>query len=497
ARAAPGARDGAVEPGAGLRSGQRRGRRRPGAPGRPPAAAARVDGTGAAGRRGCRLVGHGAAGAIAAADRGRRARTCPAVAGGAATGAGRAQTRADADSRFRRGPSPAPPRRRAPGARPRRRARGGRLHAGGPDLHAGTDTAKRRRLSGRPAPVRIRPDPHHHRHPLEHRPRARAPQLQRLLFRRAGRDRPRPPAAARRHHRAPPQVAAGPRGGDDRAAGPGRARAGARPEPQGGRRRFAAGRGDRRPLLHRRRGQQGGRGLRRRRRLVRHRQNPRPRRAEAEPRREAPPGRELMRSLALAVIASLLCLLVGPVGAAPARLSSREAFERGRTAFGRAEYRRAIEILNPLVYPEVLLDSEGEVVQAHRMLGVAYLYTNRPEEAKREFHKLLELRPDYRFDPLLDPQPVVDAFNAVVQEEEAEIAAIELRRRQRDAELAARRQREARLRATPAPPLVYERHSYLLNFVPFGAGQFQNGQRRRGWLFLGLEGGLAAISVGA
>jgi len=204
-----------------------------------------------------------------------------------------------------------------------------------------------------------------------------------------------------------------------------------------------------------------------------------------------------MRSLALAVIASLLCLLVGPVGAAPARLSSREAFERGRTAFGRAEYRRAIEILNPLVYPEVLLDSEGEVVQAHRMLGVAYLYTNRPEEAKREFHKLLELRPDYRFDPLLDPQPVVDAFNAVVQEEEAEIAAIELRRRQRDAELAARRQREARLRATPAPPLVYERHSYLLNFVPFGAGQFQNGQRRRGWLFLGLEGGLAAISVGA
>jgi len=204
-----------------------------------------------------------------------------------------------------------------------------------------------------------------------------------------------------------------------------------------------------------------------------------------------------MRSLALAVIASLLCLLVGPVRAAPARPTTREAFERGRTAFGRAEYRRAIEILNPLVYPEVLLDSEGEVVQAHRMLGVAYLYTSRPDEAKREFHKLLELRPDYRFDPLLDPQPVVDAFNAVVKEEEAEIAAIELRRRQRDAELAARRQREARLRATPAPPLVYERHSYLLNFVPFGAGQFQNGQRRRGWLFLGLEGGLAAISVGA
>jgi hypothetical protein len=195
----------------------------------------------------------------------------------------------------------------------------------------------------------------------------------------------------------------------------------------------------------------------------------------------------------------LLCAAVPlRAGAAPGpRQTPREAFDRGRTAFGRAEYHRAIEILNPLLYPEVLLDSEGEVVQAHRMLGVAYLYDSRPEDAKREFHKLLELRPDYRFDPLLDPQPVVDAFNAVVKEEEAEIAAIENRRRQRDQELTARRQREARLHPAAASVVIYERHSYLLNFVPFGAGQFQNGDRRKGWLFLGVEAGLAAISIGA
>jgi tetratricopeptide (TPR) repeat protein len=187
--------------------------------------------------------------------------------------------------------------------------------------------------------------------------------------------------------------------------------------------------------------------------------------------------------------------------AAPARgpevhAPPRETFERGRTAFGRAEYKRAIEILNPLLYPEVLLDSEGEVVQAHRMLGVAYLFAGQADAAKREFHKLLELRPDYRFDPLLDPQQVVDAFNAVVKDEEGEIAAIESRRKQRDAEIAARLQREQRLHAVTTV-LRYERHSYLLNFVPFGAGQFQNGQRRKGWFFLGVEAGLGAISVAA
>jgi len=202
--------------------------------------------------------------------------------------------------------------------------------------------------------------------------------------------------------------------------------------------------------------------------------------------------------MTLGVLAALAGVLMA---AAPARqpenhATPRETFERGRTAFGRAEYKRAIEILNPLLYPEVLLDSEGEVVQAHRMLGVAYLFTGQAEEAKREFHKLLELRPDYRFDPLLDPQQVVDAFNAVVKDEESVIAAIENRRKLRDAEIAARLQREQRLHG-PTTVIRYERHSYLLNFVPFGAGQFQNDQRKKGWFFFGVEAGLAAISVGA
>jgi len=197
----------------------------------------------------------------------------------------------------------------------------------------------------------------------------------------------------------------------------------------------------------------------------------------------------------LAALASAL-LVATPVRP-EARTTPHEAFDRGRTAFGRAEYKRAIDLLHPLLYPEVLLDSEGEVVQAHRILGVSYLFTGRGEEANREFHKLLELRPDYRFDPLLDPQQVVDAFNAVVKEEETEIVAIEARRKRRDQEIAARLQREARLHPPATTIVRYERHSYLLNFVPFGAGQFQNGQRRKGWLFFGVETALAAISVGA
>ena len=106
--------------------------------------------------------------------------------------------------------------------------------------------------------------------------------------------------------------------------------------------------------------------------------------------------------MAVGIVAAALAgalIAVGPTGPVPATPAARDAFDRGRTAFGRAEYQRAIEVLHPLLYPDVLLDSEGEVVQARRMLGVAYLFENKPDEARREFRKLLELRPDYRFDP--------------------------------------------------------------------------------------------------
>lgn len=175
-----------------------------------------------------------------------------------------------------------------------------------------------------------------------------------------------------------------------------------------------------------------------------------------------------------------------------------DEFDRGKTAFGRAEYTRAIEILRPLLYPDIRLDSEGDVVQAHRMLGVAHLFENQPDEAKREFRKLLELRPDYHFDPLLDPPRVVEFFNGVRREEEREIVALEAARKKRDADLAARRQQEADARCAAQARLVIQKNnSYAVNYVPFGAGQFQNGERGKGWAFFGVEAALGAVSLGA
>ena len=173
-------------------------------------------------------------------------------------------------------------------------------------------------------------------------------------------------------------------------------------------------------------------------------------------------------------------------------------FNRGKAAYERAEYSRAIEVLRPLLYPELRLETEGQVVAAHRMLGIAHLFEKQNALAAQEFRKLLQMRPDYRFDALLDPPQVVDFFNGVLREYEGELAQIEARRKQADLE--ERQRREAYERAKNGPTVV-ERHmirnSFTVNFIPFGAGQFQNGQRKKGWGFLISETTLGAVSVGA
>lgn len=178
---------------------------------------------------------------------------------------------------------------------------------------------------------------------------------------------------------------------------------------------------------------------------------------------------------------------------APEPLTPGQAFERGRIAFDRGEYARAIELLRPQLYPDIRLDEESQVVRSHRMLAVAHLFEGQPEKARQEFLRLLELRPDYRFDPLLDPPRVVDFFNEILREQEAQIAALERRRRQ--AEEAARRAQAAA--SAQVVEREWVRNSLAVALIPFGAGQFQNGHRRKGWSFLAAEAALGGISVAA
>jgi hypothetical protein len=181
--------------------------------------------------------------------------------------------------------------------------------------------------------------------------------------------------------------------------------------------------------------------------------------------------------------------------AAPA---ATEELQRGKNAYDRGEFARAVEVVRPLLYPEIRLHTDNQIVQSHRILGVSYLFEKQQAEATQEFRKLLQLSPDYHFDPLLDPPEVVDFFNTVRKEYSTELAQLEVKRK--EMERARQREKEECDKVRAGPSVIEKRvgrNSFAISFIPFGAGQFQNGHRKKGWTFLVVESTLGAVSIAA
>jgi hypothetical protein len=170
-------------------------------------------------------------------------------------------------------------------------------------------------------------------------------------------------------------------------------------------------------------------------------------------------------------------------------------YSKGKMAFDRGEYAKAIELLRPLIYPEPRLESEGLIVTAHHMLGVAHLFEHQNDQAAQEFRKLLQLRPEFRMDSRIDPPLVVDFFNGVLKQYESELG--ELSRMRQQAEADERRRQDAFRNGPRVIERRFARNSLAVAFLPFGAGQFQNGHRTKGWVFLGSQAFLAGVSVAA
>ncbi len=201
---------------------------------------------------------------------------------------------------------------------------------------------------------------------------------------------------------------------------------------------------------------------------------------------------------ALLVTALVLCL-----GASTARAATDPGLKRAQDRFQYGDYQGAVAIATRLL-DEGRLTSETELVEANRILALSYYYLDRKEEARSAVVRLLSIDPDYRLDPFFYPPKLVEFFDTVKAENEtllapirAQKARIEEERRRAEAarlrllkeERRRRQAAEARERATS--PVTVERtvthHPYLLNWLPFGAGQFQNGQAAKGGTLAGLE----------
>ncbi|MGZ6071052.1 MAG: hypothetical protein ACXWK8_07525 [Myxococcaceae bacterium] len=151
---------------------------------------------------------------------------------------------------------------------------------------------------------------------------------------------------------------------------------------------------------------------------------------------------------------------------------------------------------------------EASLVQWHKLAGLAAFNLKRTEQAQRHINALLRIDPDFALDPFVYPPTAV----AFVEKQRTALAAEldRIRAERRAADAAAKRAAEERAAlareaeeqrrqieqmSRQVTVRTVERRSFLVNFVPFGAGQFQQGRVAAGTGFAIAEALLAITSI--
>jgi len=191
--------------------------------------------------------------------------------------------------------------------------------------------------------------------------------------------------------------------------------------------------------------------------------------------------------------------------AAPAAADAISDFEKARDSFDRGSYAEAADRFRAMLDPTTGSAVDDPVLRerARSYYVACLLGLGKNEEAEREIEAILRANPGASPDPVVFPTAVLDRFADVRARIRAELEAKQaekLRREQEVREKERREQEAERKRLADLERLArqethLEHHSRWIAAIPFGVGQFQNGQTAGGWLFLTSETALLATTV--
>ena len=184
------------------------------------------------------------------------------------------------------------------------------------------------------------------------------------------------------------------------------------------------------------------------------------------------------------LICSALALALLSGRAAGADPSKR--FIEARTVFRSGQYQEAALRFSGLLYPKSQLTDGQQEIDAHVHLAAASFEIGKLDSAANEFEEALNL------DPTLDISTYQFSTEATRFFEKKKSEFDEKIRKEAEKHRRAReRQRALELVARIR---IQERKNYLFNLIPFGFGQFQNNQPRKGLAFAAAQVGLGATS---
>lgn len=189
-------------------------------------------------------------------------------------------------------------------------------------------------------------------------------------------------------------------------------------------------------------------------------------------------------------VALVLALALASPAAAADPDAGLDDAERGRLneadeAFRYQDYERTIALLRPLLDSGHIQDP-GELRRAREHLGASYWFADAKDAARLVFSLLLKDRPDYRLDPLYYPPELIRFFEDEKQ-------------RLTDAGLIGDTGPDTVLRGprrTLVTTVTERRLPAIAYLMPFGVGQFANGDRSKGAAVAVLQGIGLALNVG-
>jgi tetratricopeptide (TPR) repeat protein len=172
-----------------------------------------------------------------------------------------------------------------------------------------------------------------------------------------------------------------------------------------------------------------------------------------------------------------------------------------RTEYEYGNFKKALDLAQEKIDRGGLTDEH--LIELHKYAGLAAFDLNRLEDAERHFKALLEKSPDVDLDPF-SVEPGALRFLEEVRTKNKDLLDVIRRgirdRTQRLRELAEEEERRRRLEQDISRRVTVktvQQRSRLLNFVPFGVGQFQQNRNRAGALFAAGEGALGAANLTA
>jgi hypothetical protein len=190
-----------------------------------------------------------------------------------------------------------------------------------------------------------------------------------------------------------------------------------------------------------------------------------------------------------AVIRGLVfVVLTVAVTATTSVASPAEEMNTARDAFRRRDWLAAMPVLSSLLYPTPRLASEEDIYEAHLLLGMCAFESDDRLTATREFEQAISLQLERK----LGTGVFSDAALSLYEERRQAMA----EKYKLEAEKRALALEREKYRRMIEAMVVVEKRDYYVNYIPFGAGQFQNGQTTKGIIFASAQGVTGAVSAG-